>query len=152
IVPPRFINRLAAAAHSSSDIGTVTPFSNNGEYVSFPIPNTFNPLGPYSEVARLDAIAAKVNSGKVVDIPSGIGFCLYITRACCDRVGHFADDFARGYLEDVDFCLRAREQGFRNVCAPSVYVGHAGSRSFGAEKRSLVVRNLRLIEQRFPKH
>ena len=44
------------------------------------------------------------------------------------------------------------EHGFRNVCAPSVYVGHAGSKSFGQEKRSLVVRNLRVLERRFPGH
>src|SRR5262249_42623275 len=45
---------------------------------------------------------------------------------------------------------RAREFCFRNVCATSVYVGHAGSRSFGAGKRSLVVRNLAIAEQRYP--
>jgi hypothetical protein len=61
-----------------------------------------------------------------------------------------SENYSRGYLEDVDFCLRARLHGFRNVCAPSVYVGHAGSRSFGKQKRTLVVRNLRLVEHRFP--
>ncbi len=152
VVPRGFINRLNAAARSAPDIGTVTPFSNNGEFVSFPTPNIANPLGSRREVERIDAIAAKANSDKTVDIPSGIGFCLYVTRACLDRVGPLSEDFARGYLEDVDFCLRARERGFRNVCAPSVYVGHVGSKSFGAEKRSLVVRNLRVLERRFPYH
>ena len=61
-------------------------------------------------------------------------------------------DFGAGYLEDADFCLRARERGFRNVCAPSVYVGHAGSKSFGQEKRALVVRNLSVLERRYPNH
>jgi hypothetical protein len=87
-----------------------------------------------------------------VDIPSGIGFCLYVTRACLNAASVLSEDFHRGYLEDVDFCLRARERGFRSVCATSVYVGHAGSRSFGREKRALVVRNLRVLERRFPSH
>jgi len=130
----------------------VTPLSNNGEYVSFPIPIAVNPLGSRLEVERINAIATKANTDKIVDIPSGTGFCLYVTRACLDHVGPLSEDFARGYLEDVDFCLRARAQGFRNVCAPSVYVGHAGSKSFGSEKRSLVVRNLRVLERRFPNH
>ena len=142
IVPPGFIDRLAAAAHSSADIGTVTPLSNNGEFTSFPIPNISNPLPSRKEIIRIDRIAAKANSDRIVDIPSGIGFCLYVTRACLDSVGPLSEDFGPGYLEDADFCLRAREHGFRNVCAPSVYVGHAGSKSFGKEKRSLVVRNL----------
>ena len=40
IVPRGFIDRLAAAARSSPDIGTVTPLSNNGEFASFPLPNS----------------------------------------------------------------------------------------------------------------
>jgi GT2 family glycosyltransferase len=152
IVPPCFIDRLAGAAQLSPDIGTVTPLSNNGEFVSFPVPFTSNPLGSREDVERIDSIAATHNAGKIVDIPSGIGFCLYVTRACLDRVGPLSNDFGAGYLEDADFCMRAREHGFRNVCATSVYVGHAGSKSFRQEKRALVVRNLSILELRFPKH
>jgi GT2 family glycosyltransferase len=152
IVPRGFINRLAAAARSAPDIGTVTPLSNNGEFVSFPMPNKANALGSRHDVEMIDAVAAKANADIAIDIPSGIGFCLYITRACLDRVGSLSDEFAPGYLEDADFCLRIREHGFRNICLPSVYVGHAGSKSFGQEKRSLVVRNLRVLETRFPQH
>jgi GT2 family glycosyltransferase len=150
IVPARFIERLASAAHSSADIGTATPLSNNGEFTSFPVPNRPNAMGDGLSVDEIDQVAARVNAGAVVDIPNGIGFCLYITRSCLDAVGRLSDSYCRGYLEDVDFCLRARLHGFRNVCAGSVYVGHAGSRSFGKEKRSLVVRNLKVVEQRFP--
>jgi O-antigen biosynthesis protein len=152
IVPRGFINRLAAAARSTPDVGTVTPLSNNGEFVSFPIPNKANSLGSRRDVERIDAIAAKVNASMAIDIPSGVGFCLYISRACLDRVGALSEDFSPGYLEDVDFCLRTRRHGLRNICLPSVYVGHAGSKSFGQEKRSLVVRNLGVLERRFPEH
>jgi len=150
IVPAAFIERLSSAAWSSPDIGTVTPLSNNGEFTSFPIPNRPNVAGNSRDVGNIDDIAARVNAGGIVDIPNGIGFCLYITRSCLDTVGLLSESYYRGYLEDVDFCLRARLHGFRNVCATSVYVGHAGSRSFGKQKRSLVVRNLKVIEQRFP--
>ncbi len=152
IVPSGFIDRLAAAARSSPDIGTVTPLSNNGEFTSFPLANISNPLCSYDEIERIDAIAAKTNAGKFIDIPSGIGFCLYITRKCLDSVGPLSEDFTAGYLEDADFCLRAREKGYRSVCAPSVYIGHAGSKSFKDEKRSLVLRNASVLEKRFPKH
>jgi GT2 family glycosyltransferase len=152
IVPVGFIDRLAAAAQSSSDIGTVTPLSNNGDIAGFPVPNIANALVPLETTEKLDKIAAKVNAGQVVDIPNGTGFCLYVTRECLNAVGFLSERFHRGYLEDADFCLRAREYGFRNVCAPSVYVGHAGSKSFGAEKRSLVVRNLAILERRFPRY
>jgi len=150
IVPNGFIDRLAAAARTSPDIGTVTSLSNNGEFTSFPVPNAQNSLPGADEIESIDRIAAIANAGRVADIPNGIGFCLYITRACLDAVGSLSGDYHRGYLEDVDFCLRARALGFRSVCAPSVFVGHAGTRSFGKEKRSLVVRNLAIVERRFP--
>ena len=150
IVPHGLIARLSAAARLSPDIGTVTPLSNNGEFTSFPVPNQPNAVGSAAEIEDLDRIAARVNAGGVVDIPNGIGFCLYITRGCFDAVGALSVDYHRGYLEDVDFCLRARQRGFRHVCATSIFVGHAGTRSFGKQKRSLVVRNLEVIERRYP--
>jgi GT2 family glycosyltransferase len=149
VVPEGFIERLGAAAQSAPDIATVTPLSNNGEFTSFPVPNRPNPIDGL-DITEIDRVAAAVNAGRIVDIPNGIGFCLYITRACLDAVGRLSDSYCRGYLEDVDFCLRARQHGLRNVCATSVYVGHAGSRSFGEHKRPLVVRNLKIVEQRFP--
>ena len=152
IVPLGFIARLYAAAYDAPDIGTVTPLSNNGEFTSFPAPFRVNPMRTYQEICTIDATAARVNAGRVIDLPNGIGFCLYLTRKCLNAVGRLSIAFHRGYLEDVEICLRARELGFRNVCAASVYVGHAGSRSFGKEKRSLVVRNVDTIQQLFPKY
>jgi GT2 family glycosyltransferase len=152
LVPPGFVKRLAAAAHSQPDIGTATPLSNNGDIFSFPRPGLENPMPTYEEMLALDRAAAAANAMSVVDTPSGIGFCLYITRCCLDAIGGLSERFERGYLEDVDFCLRARERGFRNVCAASVYVAHHGSKSFKGEKRGLVLRNLGVLEQRFPSH
>jgi O-antigen biosynthesis protein len=150
IIPHDLIARLSAAARLSPDIGTVTPLSNNGEFTSFPLPNRSNAVGSVADIEALDRIAAQVNADGVIDIPNGIGFCLYITRRCLDAVGGLSEDYHRGYLEDVDFCLRARQRGFRHVCVTSIFVGHAGTRSFGKHKRSLVVRNLEIIERRFP--
>jgi GT2 family glycosyltransferase len=148
--PPSVLDRLVEVAYSKPDIGTVTPLSNNGELTNFPKPHVVNTLGSPEEVARLDALALQANGAASVDLPNGVGFCLYITRACLDAVGPLPEIYARGYYEDVEFCLRAREKGFRNVCAVGIYVGHAGARSFGVEKRRLVMRNLKALKQRFP--
>jgi GT2 family glycosyltransferase len=150
VVPPDLVDRLATTARSSPTIGTITPLSNNGEFTSFPGPYKSNPVSPLAP--EIDRIARHVNAGSFVDIPNGIGFCLYITRRCLDEVGELSTNFQRGYLEDVDFCLRARERGFRNICDTSVFVTHIGSRSFRAEKRALVVQNLDALEIKFPKY
>lgn len=150
-IPPQgFIDRLAAAAHSQPDIGMAVPLSNNGELTSFPARDEEHAAGTPDDVAALDAIAARVNAGTVVEIPAGTGFCLYVTRACLAATGLLSDAFHLGYFEDIDFGLRARAHGFRAVCAPSVYVGHSGSRSFGSAKSSLVLKNFAILAGRFP--
>ncbi len=151
VLPPRCLQRFIACARSSADIATITPLSNNGEFTSFPIANRFNPFPDRAAFLRIDA-AAQANAGAGVDLPSGTGFCLYITRRCLDAIGPLSERYGQGYYEDADYCLRASERGLRNICAPSIYVGHLGSRSFGAAKRALVVRNLKLLDQRFPAH
>jgi len=150
VLPGTALQRLRETARKNERIGTITPLSNNGEFTSFPIPLHANPLPNLKTLAALDRAAMRVNKDCIIDIPSGIGFCLFISAACFKAVGSLSDCFQGGYLEDVDFCLRAREKGFRNVCDPSIFVAHAGSRSFLADKHNLVVRNLPIIEERFP--
>jgi GT2 family glycosyltransferase len=150
VLAPGAVDRLLALSRSSEDVGTLTPLSNNGELTSYPVSNQANPLPSPEAVAALDTLARETNGDALVDLPNGVGFCLYITEACLDAVGDLPELYAQGYYEDVEFCLAARERGFRNVATPGVYVGHAGSKSFGARKRALVMRNLELIEARFP--
>ena len=153
LIPPGIIARLSAIARNTPGTGTITPLTNNGEFTSFPARFRVNPLPSYEDVCAIDAAATRANGeNTTIDMPNGIGFCHYITRDCLDAVGELSTAFRRGYFEDVEFCLRAREHGFRNLCATSVYVGHAGSKSFGSGKRALVVRNLATMERNFPRY
>ena len=83
--------------------------------------------------AALDRVAATCNAGRLSDVPTGVGFCLYISRASREAVGLFDEEaFGRGYGEENDFCLRAAKAGFRNVLAEDIFVYHAGAVSFAA--------------------
>ncbi len=138
-----WIDRLRRAAYSAADIGTVTPFTNAGEIISFPRPREQNPMLSAEELARTDAAAARVNDSVRVDLPVGVGFCLYMRRDCLDAVGFLdAARFNRGYGEESDFCMRALNLGWRSVCATDVFVAHVGSVSFGQEKSRLVGANM----------
>jgi GT2 family glycosyltransferase len=149
-VPAAAIDTLRTAAHAAPDIGTAVPFSNNGEDVSIPRRFRVNPLPSGEEIVQIDRIARAVNGGEVIKIPNGIGFCLYVRAEVLDAIGGFSGAYERGYFEDVDFCLRARKAGFRNVCATGAYVGHSGALSFGGDKGALVRRNLARIHAAFP--
>lgn len=152
VLPADAIERLAAAADNAPGVGVVAPLSNDSEYTSFPEPYRPNALPDAERRAEIDRAADLANGHGVVDLPSCIGFCLWITRACLDAVGPLSPLYGRGYYEDVEFCLAAQERGFRTVAAIGLYVGHASGRSFGNEKQGLVARNGQILEARHPGH
>lgn len=90
---------------------------------------------------RLDSIALRVDVGggrtylighdevdrgqydDWVEAGAVTGCALLATRAACEELGGFDDDFF-AYLEDADFCLRARERGWHVAVAPRARVLH----------------------------
>ncbi len=148
-VPKGWLDRLRAVA-AQPGIGTVTPLSNNGELVSLPGRFRSNALPSAERIEAIDALARATSAGPV-DLPNGVGFCLYVRNEALRAVGGLdAGRYERGYLEEVDFCLRVAKEGFRNVCATDVYVGHQGEASFGAAKRGLVTANAVALMRRWP--
>jgi GT2 family glycosyltransferase/glycosyltransferase involved in cell wall biosynthesis len=136
-----WLERLRAAVHAAPDIGTATPLSNDATILSYPDPAA--PAAPPSgaALAQLARAAARAN-------PDAI---MYIRRECLQQVGVFREDlFAQGYGEENDFCLRARQFGWRHVAVPGAYVAHLGGRSFAAARNALIARNLDVLEQVHP--
>ncbi|WP_061938838.1 glycosyltransferase [Aureimonas sp. AU22] len=149
LLPAGALARLGDAAYAAPDIGTVTPFSNNGEWTSWPRLGHPAPLPSPPEAARLDAAARRLGIGPVA-LPNGIGFALFLRHDCLAAIGGPSEIYERGYFEDLDWTLEAGAAGFRNVAAPNLFVPHHGSRSFGADKALLVARNLRRLRRRYP--
>lgn len=148
-----WLDRLRAAAYQSEDIATVTPLSNHGELLSYPLPMRNNPVLNVKHAELVDQLFNLIGPKQAIDIPVGVGFCFYIKRKALNEVGLFDEGtFGRGYGEDTDFCLRIHAHGWRNVCAANTYVVHWGSRSFGDEKQHLVAQNLHQIHARYPQH
>lgn len=130
-----WLDRLCAAAYRDDRSGTVTPFSNNATICSYPRFCEPNTLSDGHTTASMDALCAAANPGAAVDVPTGIGFCMYIRRACLDDVGLFdVPNFGKGYGEENDFCRRAHAKSWRNLHALDTFVLHAGGVSFGASK------------------
>jgi GT2 family glycosyltransferase len=149
VVSGDWLTRLRRAAYSAPDIGTVTPFSNAGSIASYPAEGR-SATDP-SSAADLDKRSAKANAGITVEIPTGVGFCLYIRADCLAATGGLdATTFSAGYGEENDFCLRARRLGWRHLMAADVFVHHVGGRSFGRRRQALMDRNLRILNLRYP--
>ena len=151
LVAPDILARFRRIAGLDARIGAINPLSNHGEFVSFPKPFAENVFDRRAWL-RVHEAAGEVNRDVAIDLPASVGFCLYLTRACLDAVGLLSNEYENGYLEDADYALRLREAGFRNVCAPSIFTPHLGSRSFRGDKKRLVAHNLRVLKRRFPGH
>lgn len=134
-----WLDRLGQTAYSAEDIGTVTPFSNNGTICSYPFEDWGGQVPGTLGLQALDRLVAETLRGECADLPTGVGFCMFIRRACLDQVGLFDEDrFGRGYGEESDFCMRASRLGWRSVLGADVFVFHAGSVSFGDERHEHV--------------
>jgi GT2 family glycosyltransferase/glycosyltransferase involved in cell wall biosynthesis len=149
-VPPGWLARLAGHAYTTPRIASVSPFSNNATICGYP-GNDSNPPAFGLSVAELDAACRAANGGRSVELPTTVGFCMYIRRAALQDVGTFdVETFGRGYGEENDFCLRASALGWRHLLACDTFVYHEGSVSFGAAAAAAAQQGVNLLEQRYP--
>jgi GT2 family glycosyltransferase/glycosyltransferase involved in cell wall biosynthesis len=150
VVTRGWLDKLARCAASDGHIGTITPFSNNAEICSLPRfcadnawPAAQDP-GPLVTALELAAVPT------YPDLPTGVGFCLYVRRAVIAAIGGFDPAFGLGYGEENDLCLRAAAAGYRNVLCEDAFVLHLGGSSFGNKRAELADRNTALLLERYP--
>lgn len=129
LVAGDWLARLRACADSDPAIATATPFSNNAEICSLPEFCRANPVPDDPDaVAR---ILAGSGPPHYPELPTAVGFCMFIRRRALDAIGDFdAATFGRGYGEENDWCLRASGHGWRHVLCDDAYVAHVGGLSF----------------------
>ena len=145
-----WVDALRRCAASDPRIGTITPFSNNAEICSFPRFCADNGWRTGDDPEPTRAALARVAVPTYPDLPTGVGFCLFVRRALLDDVGAFDMAFGLGYGEENDLCLRAARAGWRNVLADDAFVVHVGSRSFSGQKAELSPRNTAILLERHP--
>lgn len=151
LVAPGWLAKLRQSAYAEANIGTVTPLSNRATILSLPRMLADNDLPAGLEVADMDALCAQANPGVRVDIPTAVGFCMYIKRDVLRETGMFDEKlWEKGYAEENDFCMRASALGWRHVAACDVFVQHHGAVSFAGDKDSLVRQNLAKLHTLYP--
>jgi GT2 family glycosyltransferase len=94
----------------------------------------------YRDLDALPAWASgwtRAHDGEVFEIPSLAFFCVAIRREVFAEIGALDERFGLGLFEDGDYCRRARDAGWRLLCARDAFVHHwqnASFRRLGREK------------------
>jgi GT2 family glycosyltransferase len=128
LVTKGWLQALLQSAERHAKAASITPFSNNAEICSFPELCVNHPVpGNLSALAQ----ACENTAANEVELPTGVGFCMYMRRAAIAQIGLFdAATFGLGYGEENDWCVRARAWGWANLLCNRAYVAHVGGRSF----------------------
>lgn len=84
----------------------------------------------------------------------GCGFgCVLVKKEVFSKIGypqfeyHVALDHNNTFSEDNDFCKKARANGFRLYCDPSILCGHIGSSTFTVSVPQMPKSNLQRFEE-----
>ncbi len=127
VVPPSWLDRLAAAARTRTTIASATPFTHDGSLVSIPYRN--RATGYIPRGMTVEQADARVRDTALRDypvIPAPNGSCAYYTRAALGTVGLFDEAYAPFDGEHLEWAQRAVVSGFVHVVADDVFVGVNG--------------------------
>lgn len=151
IVTPRWVQKIIFAAYSEDDIGTLTPISNASD-ISVPKMNQNNEIPHFLDVNSMAYLVEKSSFNGNLTAPTGNGFCLFIKRETINDIGLFDEEkFDKGYGEETDFTLRAKEHDWKNVRNDSIFIYHKRSASFSSNKANdLKEKHKSIILQRYP--
>jgi hypothetical protein len=101
IIEPDTIKRLQALAYSDEKIGILSP-----------------------QIVGLCASDVLRDDGEISDL-AFVGFVfVYIKREVIERIGYLDERFTGYGFEDIDYCYRARQAGFKIGMAKTISVQH----------------------------
>ncbi|MEN9799820.1 MAG: hypothetical protein RL653_3517 [Pseudomonadota bacterium] len=145
-VTPGWLDELAAVAGLSERVAAVVPLSNNATLCA--VPEFCGDARP--EEVPVEALRLQEAEPRVTELPTGVGFCLYLARRALELLGPLDPAYGRGYHEENDWCARARGRGLSILRANRALVYHVGSVSFGAERVALDRFNAERLVRRYP--
>ena len=133
IMPPNAMERLAADMDAGLDFVT-------GVYYKRVLPTA--PVVFKDVWWRVNQGEAAAGAETVTDIPQGLfevagcgfGCCMTSVKMLKDLVDRVGAPFTPliGVSEDLTFCLRAREAGYRIICDGRIQCGHIGQIEYNA--------------------
>ncbi len=154
IVTQNWLEKIKTNIYQSEEFATSTALSNAASYYS--IPDQFNKEYD-NDPELMNKIVEEFSPYKYIQTHASHGFCMYIKRSTIEKVGYFDEEsFGKGYGEEVDFSMRALNNGMKNIVSTNTYIHHWEGRSFGNEERAgktkkeIIKEKSKIILERYP--
>lgn len=127
-VPPSWLERMRAHFRDPrvAAVGPITDRAGGCQRFEFYAPPGLK--GSFS-VDDLGERIHAANTGKGLEAKTLIGFCMMVSRQAMEAVGMLDEELVLGN-DDLEYCLRLREAGFKVLVATDVFVHHEEQVSF----------------------
>lgn len=136
-IPSDFVSRILACFEQDEHIGIASPVLSHGNPFSVPVTcDIKQDIDKKNLPSLVNAMNEKAKNivPQYPDIVFPDGACFSIRRVCLEKIGMFSEEYSPGYFEELDFCMRAQQKGFRAVFIENLYVYHKSHASFGHKK------------------
>jgi GT2 family glycosyltransferase len=138
------LSRMLQALLAFPETGVVGPLSNAAGWQSIPENRkgyrnwSVNKVPGECLPGEYEKLLARHSLEFFPEVAFLNGFCMLIRAEVFESIGIFDEEhFSRGYGEEDDFILRARNAGWSIRVADNCYVWHEKSQSFGHARRKL---------------
>lgn len=159
----RAIVKLSERMERDSNIGTIGPkmigFDGQMQYSCRAFPRYRHLFFDYTGLAFLLPQSRlfgewrmgwfKHDCEREVDQP--MGAALLVRREVIDKVGRFDEQF-KIFFNDVDFCRRVKEAGYKNVFYPEAVVEHFYGGSIRRNRPAMILESHRAMRRYFKKY
>ena len=154
VLPKNWLPRLMYPIWSSAKIASVTPFTNAGTIASYPTSLKDNDIFLDLNIDEIDQVFNSLNPNNYVSCPTGVGFCMAMSKKAIQKVGILDDvSFDKGFGEENDWCRRAAKLDFENVITPNLFIWHKHGGSFTSEeKQKLTAKNTQNLVKKHPEY
>jgi GT2 family glycosyltransferase len=152
-VTQNWLKKMSDCAKSDPRVASVTPLSNAAGVFSVPLKNIDNHLPKFVSIDEMGDIVERLSLKKRPVVPTGNGFCMYVTRRALDAVGLFDENrFPQGYGEENDFCMRAGKKGFIHVIDDSTFIYHKRTSSYKYDKKKIISKSMCTLNVLHPEY
>lgn len=125
IVTKDWLKKIVKAAKSDRQIGAVGTMFN-----SFEDKNTIKQAEKNKTLIDIIAQTISVkNCGKIKKAKTIHGLCMFIKKSVFKKVGLFNENFYPCFGEDIEFCDRLKENGYKLADVMDVYIFHYWNKS-----------------------